>query len=70
MDGEDCLSEASSAAQAIGTGAKPPLGATPGRQGGWVLLPKQKDRVVRGRNPASPFPLVEVYIESEDAAAL
>ena len=29
-----------------------PLGATPGRQWFWVLLPKQKDLVVRGRNPA------------------
>ena len=28
--------------------------ATPGRQWFWVLLPKQKDLVVRGRNPASP----------------
>ena len=26
--------------------------ATPGRQWFWVLLPKQKDLVVRGRNPA------------------
>ena len=49
--GEDCLSEASSAAQATGTGAKAPPGATPGRQWFWVLLPKQKDLVVRGRNP-------------------
>ena len=29
--------------------------ATPGRQWFWVLLPKQKDLVARGRNPAS-FP--------------
>ena len=28
------------------------LGAPPGRQWFWVLLPKQKDLVVRGRNPA------------------
>ena len=26
--------------------------ATPGREWFWVLLPKQKDLVVRGRNPA------------------
>ena len=50
--GEDCLSAASSAAHATGTGAKAPLGATPGRQWFWGLLPKQKDLVVRGRNPA------------------
>ncbi len=31
--GEDCLSEASSAAQAIGTGAKAPLGPRPGANG-------------------------------------
>ena len=28
------------------------LRATPGRQWFWVLLPKQKELVVRGRNPA------------------
>ena len=33
---------------------KGPRRATPGRPWFWVLLPKQKDRVVRGRNPASP----------------
>ncbi len=32
--------------------------ATPGRQWFWVLLPKQKDLGVRGRNPANPSPLV------------
>ena len=30
--------------------------ATPGRPWFWVLLPKQKDLVVRGRNPASTSP--------------
>ena len=52
LGGEDCLSKASSAALEIGTGAKAPPWATPGRQWFWVLLPKQKDLVVRGRNPA------------------
>ncbi len=37
-----------------GTGT--PLGATPGRHWFWVLLPKQKDLVVRGRNPAILLP--------------
>ncbi len=37
-----------------GTGT--PLGATPGREWFWVLLPKQKDLVVRGRNPAILLP--------------
>ncbi len=37
---------------------KGPRRATPGRPWFWVLLPKQKDRVVRGRNPASIPPLV------------
>ena len=35
---------------------KGPRRATPGRPWFWVLLPKQKDRVVRGRNPANPPP--------------
>ncbi len=55
--GEDCLSAASSAAHTTGTGAQaPPLGATPGRPWFWVLLPKQKDLVVWGRNPTSLLP--------------
>ena len=33
---------------------KGPRRATPGRPWFWVLLPKQKDLVVRGRNPAKP----------------
>ena len=32
--------------------------ATPGCEWFWVLLPKQKDLVVRGRNPARTFPLL------------
>ena len=32
--------------------------ATPGRQWFWVLLPKQKDLAVRGRNPARTHPLL------------
>ena len=34
----------------------PSHGATSGRPWFWVLLPKQKDRVVRGRNPARTSP--------------
>ena len=58
IGGEDCLSVASSAALTIrdrGTGTQR---AAPGRPWFWVLLPKQKDLAVRGRNPAriSPSP--------------
>ena len=52
--GEDCLSEASSAALTRRDWGKGTRRATPGRQWFWVLLPKQKDLVVRGRNPAAP----------------
>ena len=45
--GEDCLSEASSAALVFGTGAKGPVGPRPGGNG-LGLLPKQKDLVVWG----------------------
>ena len=51
--GEDCLSVASSAALTFRDRGKGTRRATPGRPWFWVLLPKQKDRVVRGRNPAS-----------------
>ena len=49
--GEDCLSEASSAAQTFRDCGKGTRRATPGRPWFWVLLPKQKDLVVWGRNP-------------------
>ena len=72
LGGEDCLSEASSAAHAIGTGAKAPLRATPGRPWFWVLLPKQKDLAVRGRNPARTFllPLSSSTLVIEDPVSL
>ena len=50
-DGEDCLSEASSAALVFGTGAKGPGGPRTGGNG--FGSPKQKDLVARGRNPAN-----------------
>ena len=36
----------------LGMTTEHPPGATPGRPWFWVLLPKQKDLAVRGRNPA------------------
>ena len=50
--GEDCLSEASPAALTFRVRGKGTRRAAPGRPWFWVLLPKQKDRGVRGRNPA------------------
>ena len=47
--------------------------ATPGRPWFWVLLPKQKDLAVRGRNPARPSPSAcgdETPQESPPLAAL
>ena len=38
--------------------------ATPGRQWFWVLLPKQKDLVARGRNPAARPALKQWLIPS------
>ncbi len=56
LGGEDCLSEASSAALTFRDRGKGTRRAAPGRQWFWVLLPKQKDFAVRGRNPAKPSP--------------
>ena len=50
--GEDCLSEASSAALNFGTGAKEPEGPRPGAHGFGSFCRNKKDLAVRGRNPA------------------
>ena len=55
------MSVASSAALTFRDRGKGTRRATPGRPWFWVLLPKQKDRVVRGRNPARP-PLLSEQI--------
>ena len=66
--GEDCLSEASSAAQAIGTGAKAPEGPRPGANGFGSFCrnkrtsargaetPQNPPLGARGRTPAKPSP--------------
>ena len=54
--GEDCLSEASSAAHDNRDRGKGTRRAAPGRQWFWVLLPKQKDLVGGGETPQGvPF---------------
>ena len=53
VGGEDCLSEASSAAQTFRDRGKGTRRAAPGRQWFWVLLPKQKDLGARRKNPLS-----------------
>ena len=54
--GEDCLSEASSAALTFRDWGKGTRRAAPGRPWFWILLPKQKDLAVRGRTPARTSP--------------
>ena len=50
---------------------KGPRRATPGRPWFWVLLPKQKDRVARGRNPArTSLPSVIPDISNRGSSAL
>ena len=68
VGGEDCLSEASSAALTFGTGAKAPEGPRPGANGFGSFCrnkrtsacgadtPQDPPLAVRGRNPAKPSP--------------
>jgi len=51
--GEQCLSGASCAAILFGAGVEFTRRVAHGRKWFWVLLPKQKNLVARGRNPAS-----------------
>ena len=51
--GEQCLSGASCAAILFGAGVEFTRRVAHGRKWFWVILPKQKNLVARGRNPAS-----------------
>ena len=55
--GEDCLSEASSAALTFGTGAKAPEGPRPGAHGFGSFCRNKRTSAWRGRNPAKFLPL-------------
>ena len=55
VKGEDCLSEASSAAPEFVVSAQGTRRATYGAKWFWLLLPKQKEFVVWGRNPVKIF---------------